>query len=72
MSGIGEANHERCRHGYLQGAVMVSDNGETPIILPMCGWQLPANVPTPVRRLWGGNAVSPECDCSTCPAFSPL
>jgi hypothetical protein len=69
----GEEHHERCRYGSLTEAWRVSGDGlEKACVLPLCGWELPEDAPTPVRRVWGGNLVEPETDCLGCPAYSPL
>ena len=77
----GEEKHERCRFGMMTPAFRIDgfmpDYGwavrprETPTVMPLCLWKLPADAPPAVSRAWGG-AVEFERDCAVCRAYSPL
>ena len=68
----GELRHEQCRYGRLTEAWHYAPvGGETPTVIPLCGWQIPEPAPPAAVRVWGG-AVDYQRDCAKCAAFRPV
>jgi hypothetical protein len=72
---LGEERHEQCRYGVFAGEAFRIDAAtmkETPIVLPLCAWQIPRPCPPGAARVWGGDAVEFDRDCAVCDAYSPM
>ena len=68
----GELRHEQCRYGRMTEAWhYASVGGETPTVIPLCGWKIPEPAPPAAVRGWGG-AVDYQRDCAKCAAWKPV
>ncbi len=63
----GELRHETCRFGRLTEAWFHEHGRDTPVVVPLCTWNLPEATPPAILRWWGGG-VKPERDCVGCSA----